>query len=152
MKVLSIDPGGTTGWKIITASLLGALEWKDIAWRHGQIGPHEHHTDLWDFLSAEKTEDLIVILEGFDNRGNPAAVLISLEYIGVVRLWCKLNNVTCVMQQPAEMKWATDKKLRACKIYVPGQRHSNDAGRHILIWLVFERHFMPVLKLLKENL
>jgi len=150
MKVLSIDPGGTTGWKIVTFDSF--QEPGNVKWRHGHIGPHKHHMGLRDFLSAEETGDLIIILEGFDNRGNPAAVLVALEYIGVVQLWCKQNSVECIVQQPAQKEWATNKKLKACGIYVPGMKHSNDAARHLLVWLVCKMYFKPMLKLLKENL
>jgi rhodanese-related sulfurtransferase len=139
VRVVALDPGGTTGWS----------RWSDnggISW--GQIGPRAHHLDLEKFLHQSLYVDdyvgnkLVVVCESFQNRANAAAELVSLEYIGVVRLFSQKTNTRLIMQDPGNMKeWCKHDgekyaKLKANGWYVSGQPHATDANGHMLKYLV----------------
>jgi hypothetical protein len=140
MRVVVLDPGGTTGWS----------RWSDnggVSW--GQIGPKPHHLELEKFLFQSLYMDdyvgnkMVVVCERFDNRGNAAAELVSLEYIGIVRLFCKKTDTRLIDTQDAgSMKeWCKSNgvkyaKLKATGLYVPGQPHATDSNGHLLSYLV----------------
>ena len=145
MRYLALDPGGTTGYVVYDG---------DVA-SYGHLGPDPHHWKLWRLLLEQDdymAGQLQVICERFDNRANPGAKLISLEYIGIVNLYQQMvENTTApgiqrVFYQGSSIKpgkgksqahqgWATDEKLiRAGLLQVPKTRwvHANDAMRHLL--------------------
>ena len=127
MKIIGIDPGETTGLAIYST-------YDD--WSFKQVGPQEHHLALWGFLTQEKPD--IIVFERFENRGNQAARLISLEYIGVVKLWASFNQPNLVMQSASQAKgfWTND-KLKACSLWKgTSLKHAMDATRHVLYYLM----------------
>lgn len=130
MRILALDPGGTTGWTSYDDD--GG---KVPAWGWGQLEEEDHHVQLYDLLDRQQPD--VVVCERFTYRPHlPHAVLISRDYIGVATLWCKQNGVEIVMQMPAHAKglW-DDKKLKAVNLYQVNKRHANDATRHLLYYL-----------------
>lgn len=102
-----------------------------------QIGPRRHHVKLLDTL--EEQEPDVVVCESFQYRNSlDKAVLIPLEYIGVITLWAEQRNRELVMQTPAMGKgfW-TDDKLKTLGLYRPGAPHAMDATRHWLYYVTF---------------
>lgn len=130
MYILALDPGGTTGWK--------AFNHEDTTMHGGFLGPLPHHVELWGFLDS--TAPSVVICESFQHSEKTGLKLISAEYIGIVKLWCKLNDIPYVPQTSSEGKgfW-TDDKLRRVGLYVVN-KHIRDATRHLLHYLSFDMH------------
>lgn len=158
MDIVALDPGGTTGWSW----------WDDISGLTcGELGQgnRPHHTALEHRLfqiagSIRPTSKLTVICESFDNRADPAAELVSLEYIGIVRLFCAKTNTRFIPQSPGNVKpWLKSNgvkyaKLRATGLWVPGQPHASDSNGHILYYLVNNwghlEAVQPYMKMLRE--
>ena len=143
--IVAFDPGGTTGWAY----------WHEETdeWGQGQIGPDEHHEELWDWLDSYAPD--IVIYEAFnyqirrDEKGTavdmPGVELISREYIGIIRLWSQLNHcLDATKQQPSiiTLKWLLDDRLKEMTyprnndqcLYRTNAPHANDATRHLLYY------------------
>jgi hypothetical protein len=124
MRAIILDPGGTTGW----------LYWCDNHIEHGVLGPREHHRELWHFLSATAGGSSVrIICERFENRNEPFAMLMSNEYIGVVKCWHQAHylNSTLVIQGASQAKrWATDDKLEVLGYDKIRPKHCKDAMRH----------------------
>lgn len=159
MIITALDPGGTTGW--------ATVKWPEedltkLTWQFGDIKWLNHHAHLRHHLSLQTggtrhiapTADNLrrVVCEGWDNRANPAAVQISLEYIGVVKGWCQEFAIPLDLPKPAEKEWADDKKLKALGLYHRGKKDTNDAVRHLVKILVFRYKHPTILQSLKDNL
>src|SRR5581483_3233548 len=68
----------------------------------------------------------------------------ELEFIGVVRYWCRVRSVEFVLQDAGDAKrFATDEKLKAGGLWTPGVDHPRDATRHLLLALVNRRLIDP---------
>jgi hypothetical protein len=122
MIVLAVDPGGTTG--------LATYDVANDCVRSWQL-EGVHHLRLWKVLDDLKPNR--IVYEVFDNRGNHAAQLDAVEYIGVLRLWAITHDRPIIGQHPGDVKqqW-TDQKLRTIQYYSAGRPHANDAMRHLL--------------------
>lgn len=149
MRVISIDPGGTTGWVLHEVPDEKATLPLEVS--GGQIGPDDHHAEL-DALLDDNDPD-IVVCEDFQYRlikhkgaSMPGINLVSKEYIGVVKLWVQqypdLHQPQLVMRLPAQavgkqenIFW-TDEKLKRLGVYTAGEPHRNDATRHLLAYLL----------------
>lgn len=132
MDVFALDPGGTTGW----------AEWVQGKYRIGHLGPKEHHKELFELLNRKKPD--VVVSESFEyRRGQRDHVeLVSREYIGIGKLWCRLNDRKMVLQTAASAKtFVTDERLSDCGLLLmprtiwPNQ-HMNDAMRHLVFYLI----------------
>lgn len=142
MHKLYIDPGGSTGWATITVDYnLSGKTWGEPLLRRGELTSLDHHSTLWKLLCTESMNqnrsgprnDFTIVYEGFDNRANPAAVLISLQYIGIIRLFAMQTNTSCMEVSPPQKEWATNRKLQACGLYHSTKGgHQNDASRYLL--------------------
>ena len=150
MRILSFDPGGTTGWafhSLYQGELTGAPHIEG-----GQLGPHEHHGELWNLI-YHYTPDLIVY-EQFDYRIKkdktsgmeiPGIVLVSKEYIGIFKLWqAGMPQKRRLFAQSSSYGGAggrsghafwTDDKLKVIGAHHPGKQHQNDATRHMLMYI-----------------
>lgn len=135
VRILSFDPGGTTGWALYDPEV-------GTGYNQGQMGPQEHHEQLYGFLELQHTYDLHVVCESFEYRKNEPRrdniVLVSLEYIGVIKLFCAERNVTLKMQTASYGKafWSDD-NLKKVELYWKGHPHANDAMRHLLAYQTF---------------
>lgn len=117
-RVLSFDPGGTTGWASYTAEVMHPCtdrhfadqpmpEYYDQAYTCGQLGPGDHHDTLWAFLELQAVSNLVIVCESFEfrntiadkNRGN--LELVSKEYIGVIKLFIQQRGKAL----PNHYKW-----------------------------------------------
>jgi hypothetical protein len=126
---VAFDPGGTTGIAIV--------EYEAQPWNIGVMQMSgEHHERLYAFLHQVSPQH--IICESFQNRGQDAAILTSLEYIGVVKLYCQTVN-----KPPASQLASTGKgfwnnvTLHKHGIYIEGLRHARDAIRHYAYWRTF---------------
>lgn len=134
-------------------------------------GSDTHHMRLWDLLAryyaAATTggKKFVVICERFQYRSGEDRTkveLISKEYEGVVRLFCKRNpDVELVLQNAAQAVGKTafwgdsvkgNQKIRTCGLWKPTMVHGMDAVRHYLYWITFTcKDNRYLLKLPKEN-
>jgi hypothetical protein len=125
--IVALDPGETTG----------------VAWYcmdkifFREMGPQPHHAELRAFLDVVGPRNVVV--ENFENRNNPAAILVSLEYIGVCREWTQTKSGTklTVLGSSASKSVWPDKKLRKLPIDLPPAkpRHQRDALRVLLLFI-----------------
>ena len=132
MKILAIDPGGTTGFALYSVGVVTA----------DQLGPDEHHWRLERRL--DNLRPSVLIYERFEHRNAPFAKLISNEYIGVIKCWAQKNpEVKLVAQGSSQAKhWATDNKLAALGLLLKPltkNRNANDATRHFVYFVCHNR-------------
>lgn len=150
MKILAFDPGGTSGW---------ARYWNENPgtnpWTCGQIGPGEHHLELYEFLTSQyrschdRREPLWLIGESFQYRNNlDKAELISCEYIGVMKLFARTHYDTRIVWQTASQgkivnastkrrgSFVQQKHLQRLGLWVPGKIHAMDGYGHLLYYAI----------------
>lgn len=150
MKILSLDPGGTTGWAIYDNSVPEGVH---RMWC-GEIGPQEHHDELFDFMHEQyygPKEDnphdmripLYVICESFQYRNNlDKAELISCEYIGIVKYFqrqvadCKLYFQTAGQGKITPTSFVKLKHLEKLGLFEKGKKHAMDAYGHLLYYAI----------------
>lgn len=164
IKILALDPGGTTGYSWVDLS--GDKE--EIPTFHGgQLGPHEHFIDLWQLLQANDWR--FVVYEEFTyrmvaiddkKRGNvysPKIELVSKEYIGLIKFWTLATpqgrTIDLVPQQPSaavgRQTFWTAEKMKKMGVYKEGKPHQNDATRHLLYYTVTKLGYKAILSLLQ---
>ncbi len=139
---MSLDPGGTTGVAIMNTEAQKTTP-ENSTWSFSEL-TGAHHWDLWALL--EKEQPHYVIYERFQYQRREldkgvSLVLVSVEYIGIIRLWLSMQEmagrpVYDICQTPAQAKnlW-TDEKLQKVGLYTKGSAHIRDATRHLLYWL-----------------
>lgn len=162
MRVLSIDPGVTTGWVLWNGEVpvLGSHFVREgvIGW--GQIGPKRGFSE--EFECAETLVDLVfsedgsvcdvVLIEDFilqggslraggvnKNRDGLSPVRITAVLLGLLRERCGWG-VGCtegevVFQMPAQKDTITNQRLKLFDMWFVGKQHARDAGRHLLVYL-----------------
>jgi hypothetical protein len=134
-RVMGIDPGGKTGVAYVDIPQVGDhVVWKDLAWTRGEITDENHHQVLADHISQVLPDE--IILEGWDNRAQANAHLISLEYVGVVKYACQELKIPCTVVSASTKSWADDRKLKQLNLYLQGMPHARDATRHLVNYLV----------------
>jgi len=149
MRIVALDPGGTTGWA--SANSL-ALEY--YQWQRGQL-TGEHHEELWHLLQVHQPEVLVIERFQYQRRDMERGVQLNIdarEYIGVAKLWAKIgacSSVDLVLQTPHQRKVFDDEKLKKMSLYLPAMSHAMDATRHLLYYLVVtcgQRELLDVLR------
>lgn len=149
--VLAFDPGGTTGWSLITVPKM-LLSTRDSPitelfdarkdWQHGQISGNEcDQVDAMLRLCRLHFHACIVIedftLRRFDHDKemlSPVRLTAMLDYA----LHARSDRRTTFRQQPSEaMQIATDTYLKQLNLYERkgGMGHARDADRHAVLWL-----------------
>jgi len=132
MRVVALDPGGTTGWAFWDSdrSTFGQIT------EEGQLGPGSHHTELWVLLRT--FEPNVVVCESFLYRQQANAVLVSCEYIGVTELFCQVKHTPLIYQTASVIHgggpW-DDVALKKLGLWTRGARHANDAKLHLINYL-----------------
>ena len=132
-RLLVVDPGKVTGWVV----------W-DQGSRQLEAGEHvaEAFLDLaWARLLEPAPEATLdgVVCEAFII--GPGTLRVdrganwSLEQIGALRLLARRAGAFFLLQPPASRRAATDERLQAAGLWVPGG-HARDAARHLLIYLL----------------
>lgn len=155
MKIIAFDPGGTTGWAGCLSSNERAREWE---YSGGQIGPHDHHNDLWQFLKRQNPAAIVYEAFNYQIRRNqgtdmPGVVLMSREYIGIIRLYGEAFDVPVYKQQPSiiGLAYLKDSALKQAGLHTAGEPHHNDATRHLLYHLIYTRGQDDVLEWLSPR-
>lgn len=137
-KIIALDPGGTTG--------IATVEFGDdeYEWNWYELGPDDHHKELWDFLlrgTVGPSGNFTIVSERFDFRQHDdhrtGVELISREYIGITKLFCKMYGHPVVLQSAGQAKpFVTDEKLKIMGLYQKGSAHKRDATRHAIYYMV----------------
>lgn len=140
MRILSLDPGGTTGYMIGTVEPNSTLTIE----RSGQIknslrGFLDFH---WDVLESENID--LIICENFELREGIYGADLSPVYI-IGALEALYSTTTIAYQGPYQKPLVDDDRLKKLGLYEPGKPHRNDAVRHAVIYLRNTKH-MPTLE------
>lgn len=127
MKIISFDPGGTTG--------VAAYDSQSKKFDGLQLGNIEHHEELYILLETVRPTE--IVYERFVHRMSGAASnLIPMEYIGVIKLYAQQNDlvITPQMAGPPKNLW---KRANIVKLglWVTGRDHQMDALRHLLYYM-----------------
>lgn len=139
--ILSLDPGGTTGYAIFHVEKHEEPE----LLRQGQIaGGLNGFLDFhWDVL--EDIDFDVIVCESFTLReGVYGANLDPVYIIGALEALYPTTEI--VYQSPALKKLCEDDRLKTMGLHVPGKPHRNDAVRHLVVYLRNKKH-LPTLKL-----
>lgn len=152
-KVLSLDPGGSTGWAM--------FEWNGHNYNFdgGTFSIQEHHT-LIDNLIRLHHPDL-VIMESFDyrqasDRERKGLELVSREYIGVGKLVCSDTEIPFRLQPPPykDTRLVRDDNLQKLGVFrAPPypNRHYHDAMKHLIHYLVQTMRFQPIITEIRKK-
>lgn len=129
MRIVALDPGKTTGAALATLRN-DDYEIETVC----QVEPDF----IWRTLTNYKPE--VIVMERFIGYPKIKMDFSPVEVIGIVKEWCRQNDVTLVEQTPAQAKhYFTDARLKERNVYVKGMPHGCDAIRHLLYWLDFGR-------------
>lgn len=157
-RVLALDPGGTTGWATYTATVMhdpdGNAEYYKQKYACGQFGPEEHHQQLYEFLESQRTSLYSVVCESFEfrqGRQRNNLNLMSKEYIGTLKTYSQIEQVSVVFQTAAVGKsFVDDKKLKVMGLWFPRNKHAMDAMRHLVTYLVQKERRYDLIEKWKE--
>lgn len=142
MKVLSVDPGGTTGFAY----------WESL-WPDEEDSADREVFRAWDepdYFEAIETvrqEILsgcdIVVCESFQISMNTlkkstAGSLATIRMMGAIEWICHCRNVPFELQSPSDARTFDDKgdKLRLLGWWTKGSDHARSATKHLLLYLV----------------
>lgn len=134
-RVIALDPGGTTGWAMYTEYTSEAI----VKFDYGQIGPYEHHVQLWQLLEGSAGYETEIVCESFEyrNTARPGLVLVSKEYIGITKLACLKMNMKFTEQTASKAKgFVRDAHLKRLGLWSSNYVHAMDAMRHMIFYLV----------------
>lgn len=142
--LMAFDPGGTTGVAILNLTgLESGIPTPSLA----QLGPHQHHLELWDALNEYRPTHVIFESFEFRNRTRDNLELISRDYIGVITLWSELNPARLYKQSAAQAKGFikdsgpnANLPIKRLGWYAPGKKHAMDAVRHLTYFLINGPH------------
>lgn len=153
-RVIALDPGGTTGWATATWDKMPIVEGgkpEQMNWQtaSGQLGPDEHHVQLYELLEMQRVQEYRVISESFeyrlmDRRDRQGVSLMSKEYIGVAKLYCWTElGVDLIQFQAGQSKpFTTDAVLKKLGLWSWRDKHAMDAYRQLFFYLV-RQQLMP---------
>lgn len=142
----AFDPGGTTGvatarWEPSSPDeRLTTLD--QITFHQYQIGPHRHHVELWSVLHTNPFTE--IVWESFEFRqhikkdqAKTGVELVSREYIGILSLFCELNNSRYHVRNSSSAKhFVGNDKITQLGLWLPGMKDAMDATRHLLRYMV----------------
>ncbi len=124
VKILSLDPGITTG--------IATLDSSDAV--HADQVKCDHRA-FFDFLVGYDPD--AIVFERFVYQRRDKVELWPVEVIGIIRLYTEQFDVPLFAQTPSQAKklW-TDDKVKKLGLWKPGLGHGMDAVRHLLYHLV----------------
>ena len=149
--VIGIDPGGTTGWAVMCV-YPDALADPEVSvlrsiahWACGQVnGPENEQAQAIVELIAAWPHAAVV-----NERFTLRTLKMSRELLSPIRIaekidfamWHGMDGILPAgrrlwQQDPSTaMNVATDDRLKAWKLYKPGEEHARDAVRHCITFL-----------------
>lgn len=129
MRIIAVDPGGTTGW----------AEWE--AGKLTAFGQGEDWQATTTFLLSREPD--ILVVESFHittETAKKARSYDALYMIGALGYEASLRGIRMAMQAPSMRMFATPKKLEAMG-WKPRGDHAIQATRHLLTFL-FDDHII----------
>jgi hypothetical protein len=142
MRIVSFDPGGTTGYTFAQIYGLGDPSANTLL----KVDPDQSkltHYELDRLLAINLYPD-VIICESFEyrNRARAGLVLVSCELIGVIKLYSQQYNVPLFMQTAAQGKGHfKDEIIKNMGLWIKGKPHAMDSLRHVLQWFTFGSGF-----------
>ncbi len=140
--VLALDPGETTGWALfVNGRLSRCRQIPPLASRKPDL---QRAASLLQKLNQLYTGKLpiTVVMERFSLYGHKAKQQIgstfpTVEVIGIIRFTCQQLGLRVVEQSASQAKsFVSDDRLRAMQLWQVNQRHSRDAIRHALYYIL----------------
>ena len=157
-RIVALDPGGTTGWSTITINDDDVL-----SFNHGMLQRQQHHQQLYKLLEDLQVgvNDYEIVCESFEyrNASRPGLELVSVEYIGVMKLFCQERNIQFHMQSASQGKvrdkptaFVKSENLKRLGLWSPSQVHAMDAYGHLLYYLINSKVYPEIaLELLNKG-
>lgn len=138
--ILSLDPGGTTGYTIAVVSDDEPFEiMMQGQIKNGLKGFLDFH---WDVLENFKIDK--IVCESFNLReGIYGADLTPTYIIGALEALYPVTEI--IYQEPKLKPLCDDDRLKKLGLYIPGKPHMMDAVRHGIIYLRNAKH-LPTLE------
>jgi hypothetical protein len=140
MKIISLDPGRTTGYSVgITKE---AAEFEFIS-KQAKLS----HYDLWAVLKNENADAIVCESFDFRNGVRTGTDLIPAELIGVVHLYAITESKRLYFQNASthgaggKNGYFNNENLKRKGIYVPARPHAMDSLRILLYWYEFGKGF-----------
>ena len=147
-KLLSIDPGHTTGWSIFENGDMTSCGQVDTV-----IDRRGNNEGTVDWRAVEKLvlfhnpthvlyEDYRVYGHKLDRHSN--SQVLTIRIIGVIDYLARIHLGAEVTHQSASVAkgFCDDKKLKMWGLYTKGQRHSRDSIRHAVYYLLFNKELV----------
>jgi hypothetical protein len=141
MRVLAVDPGGTTGFCYAKVEGEALVDWE--AW-HEPWESAGNAMNWW--LSGAGTQAAVdvLVMEDFYITAHTSKKSqdgkVSIELIGVGRYLASAYRKDFKLQAPSAAKtFCDDKKLRAMDMWTKGLDHPRDATRHLVLYVCEQR-------------
>lgn len=140
MKVISLDPGRTTGYSVGIAKDRTPFEFIS---KQAKMT----HVELWILLEKENPD--CIVCESFDFRNGvrTGTDLIPAELIGVVHLFAGTRSKRLFFQNASthgaggKNGYFNNENLKRKGIYVAARPHAMDSLRILLYWYEFGKGF-----------
>ncbi|MHA6626903.1 HNH endonuclease [Pseudonocardia sichuanensis] len=130
--VIGADPGLTTGLARIDLD-----DWREPAL--DQVTPCDVLPAVEALIGAQDPTEVLLAVEQFvvgpraSRSSTPQGGRVARELINALQFEFLDRGVRVVLRSASQVKpWATDVRLRAAGLYLPGKPHARDAGRHAL--------------------
>lgn len=138
MKILSFDPGGTTGVAQVSysESEMPILDFVQQV-EGGLLG----FLDWWNSLESHEWD--AIVCEDFVLR--PSVKFPDLSPVYIIGALTALTGAV-TLQSPSIKPLCNDEVLKRMEFYTKGKPHGNDATRHAIIYLRHMRHKPTLLK------
>ncbi len=134
MRVLCVDPGGTTGW----VRWEGGPDWQTGGTEPGRLLDFGEEADRFRLYVKVRswTPDIIVCENFIPRAGALTFQPEALRIIGYLEGWASAAGCGFVLQFPAQAKsFGTAAKLKAVGWWPKGLGHAQDAARHLLVYI-----------------
>jgi hypothetical protein len=139
-QIVALDPGGTTGWCILSIHpdamegdieipVMANIEW----WTAGQFtGPENAQCDAIVEL-IESWPSARLVSEKFILRSKVTSEeVLSLERMNAILGWAVRPRYFVLQQPSLAMSTITDDRQKDLGFWLPGQQHARDAVKHAL--------------------
>jgi hypothetical protein len=133
--ILSLDPGGTTGYALMFVTETDQAEiMKSGQIKGGLKGFLDFHWDVLEDIKIDK-----IVSESFTLReGIYGADLTPVSIIGALEALYPTTEI--VYQEPKLKPLCDDDRLKRLGLHIPGKPHMMDAVRHGIIYLRNNKH------------
>lgn len=144
VSVMALDPGGTTGWALLTVPRRNISNrhqgsvLDDVQLECGQIFGEEHDAiEEIATLVIGHLEAALVIEDFIVRRMDPSREFLSpVRIMTVIEHDCYRLKRPSWRQSPADAKTVvTDDRLKRWGLWTKGQQHARDATRHGILFL-----------------